>query len=83
MVTVLRIGEWVGLMDAMAIWLVVIDIYDSIVGATCATVRSVHAHKLYRLRLVRVWRLFVASSLKRLDPRGSSGCGVQIRPKIV
>ena len=54
MVTVLRIGEWVGLMDAMAIWLVVIDIYDSIVGATCATVRSTHAHKLYRLRLVRV-----------------------------
>lgn len=80
---VLRIGELVGLMDAMAIRSFMIDIYDSIVGATCATVRSTHAHKLYRLRLVRVWHLFVASSLKRLDPRGIPGCSAQTWPKIV
>lgn len=54
MVMVLRIGESVGLMDAMAIWLFMANMCDSVVGATCATVWSTHAHKLYRLRLVRV-----------------------------
>lgn len=49
-----------------------VNMSDIVVGATCATVRSTHAHKIDRLRLVRVWHLFVSSSLKRLNnPRGT------------
>lgn len=55
----LRIGKWVGLWDTMAIWLCMVNMYDLVVGATCATVRSAHAHKIDRLRLMRVWHPFV------------------------
>jgi hypothetical protein len=57
--------------------LYIVKMYVIVVGATCATVRSTHAHKVDKLRLVRVWHtssvrvILMASSLKKLDPRGA------------
>ena len=60
MVTILGIGSGLGkLFGGRAIWLYTVNMYDIVVGAACATVRSTHAHKIDRLRLVRVWHLFV------------------------
>lgn len=53
-------GNWerVGLFGGRAISLYTVNMYDIIVGAACATVRSIHVHKIDSLRLVRVWHLF-------------------------
>ena len=72
-------GNWerVGLFGGRAISLYTVNMYDIIVGAACATVRSIHVHKIDSLRLVRVWHpssvcvILMASSLKRHNPRGA------------
>jgi len=60
------------------------NVFDIIVGATCATVRSTHGHRIDRLRLVMASVCVVptASSLKKFNPRRAAELCRMWRPNL-